>query len=178
MKKNFVMLLVGLFILLPITVKAATSITIKPNKACLTDDDFCTITASVLLTTDEFISEAIDATVTLAPGVEIDSVEDSDHFTLTKEGNVVKFTPKEDVFKGDGKEVLMGKVVFKYSQTIEDCSVNFSFPKFNTTKEVTITAGTTVQTGSSFPYVIAAIGLTVGIGLFSIKRKTTKIHSV
>ena len=162
---------------------AATSITLEDKDACLAGE-MCETEVSLYITSDDVVMSKTDeliADLTMAEGVKVARTINSDLFTVTEGTNQIIFTPKDD-FMGDGTKVLLGKVVFEYASNIEDCSVVFTFKKYEQTKEVTITTSkevsTTVQTGISMPLAIISTISLLGIGAYLVSKRSTKFHKV
>jgi hypothetical protein len=177
-KKKLIGIALSVALFVPFMVNAATEITIVPEKACLTEEGFCTTTAKVMIKTDSPILDAVEATLTLAEGVTIDKVVSNDNFIVTQVGNKVVFAPKDGLFAGDNTNTLMGTVVFKYATNLADCSVSFEFAAYETTKEVTITAGDSALTGASLPYLILGGALLLGGALYMVSKRSTKLYKI
>ncbi len=178
MKKKLIGIALSVALFVPFMVNAATSISIVPEKACVTAEGFCTTTARVMIKTDSPILDAVEATLTLAEGVNVDKVVSSEHFIVTQVDDKIVFTPKDGLYTGDNTDALMGSVVFKYDASLADCSVSFEFAAYETTKEVTITAGDSALTGASLPYLILGGALLLGGALYIVSKRSTKLYNV
>lgn len=185
MKKNLLILLIAMFMIVPFNVGAVTisgELVEDVTEDKTTEPGYVikTITYSMplTLTSDEEISLAdynLVLTFTIGKDVTFESYEAPDGFTATKSGNAITLTSTKDINLEAGQE--LGTYVFSYVNEDDiECDVEASLTATATGKDEEEEENP--ETGVSMPIVaIGTLGV-IAVGLYVGTSKKNKIYNV
>lgn len=175
MKKYLSILVIGIALILPMSVGAATVKTdFTCDKKCTDNGDTCQTTCKLALTGDSVAVTSFSANLNLSPGLTIDSIKPAEGFTNMGTGNTLQLMAATST---SGTRVELATIVINVPKDAKDCKIELQ-PTGYANVTVDVKPEENPKTGATIPLAIIACGAVAACGVYVVSKKNTKLYKI
>lgn len=174
MKKYLSILVIGIALILPMSVGAATmKVDFDCDKKCTDSGSTCQTTCRLGLSGDSVAITSFSANLNLSPGLTIESITPASGFTNMGTGTSLQLMSATST---TGTRVDLATIVINVPKDAQDCKIVLEPTGYeNVTVDVKVE---NPKTGATIPLAIIACGAVAACAVYVVSKKNTKLYKI